>query len=64
MGSSFILVLLTYDILIKDHLTETLRGVAFPVQLICVMVGTMISQFLNLKEHPTNLRVIGEVPTG
>lgn len=37
---------------------------AIPAELMCVVGSTIISYFLNLSKEPSNVQVVGKVPTG
>lgn len=55
--------LLLYDLGLKSHVKYFLKGVEFPIQLLCVIIGILVSHFLNLNED-YDVQIIGLVPTG
>eukprot|EP00094_Tigriopus_californicus_P013678 TCALIF_13235-PA protein Name:"Similar to Slc26a6 Solute carrier family 26 member 6 (Mus musculus)" AED:0.08 eAED:0.08 QI:239/0.88/0.8/1/0.88/0.7/10/0/679 len=55
--------LLLYDLGLKSHVKYYLKGVEFPIQLLCVIIGILVSHFLNLNED-YGVKIIGLVPTG
>ncbi len=63
LSLSFICFLVVYEAALKDRLTRAMRGFFFPIQLFVVVVGTMLSHFLDLPgKH--QIAVVGSVATG